>query len=297
MKKLLLSAAATLLLFGATMAQVAINNIGSPPDPSAMLDVQSTTSGLLLPRMTTSQRDAIADPAIGLTIFNTETNCIEWYAGNWYSPCGTLPPSWPTGTVHCILGGTTVNEVTNPATGYTWMDRNLGASNVASSSTDADAFGDLYQWGRLSDGHQCLTSSTTTTLSSGDAPENDNFIVVNSGVNDWRSPQNDNLWQGATGVNNPCPQGFRLPTQTELETEMLTWDYGNKEEAFLSPLRWSVSKFRYYNSGALLMDESGNYWSSTVTGSNAHTLYFDFSFAVISSAYRAMGHSVRCIKE
>ena len=42
--------------------------------------------------------------------------------------------------------------VTNPITGRTWMDRNLGASQVATSYTDELAYGDLYQWGRLSDG-------------------------------------------------------------------------------------------------------------------------------------------------
>ena len=47
-----------------------------------------------------------------------------------------------------------VGVVTNPATGRTWMDRNLGASRVATGNTDAEAYGDLYQWGRAADGHQ-----------------------------------------------------------------------------------------------------------------------------------------------
>ncbi len=40
---------------------------------------------------------------------------------------------------------------------------------------------------------------------------------------DWRSPQNDNLWQGVNGINNPCPSGYRLPTEAELEAERLSW--------------------------------------------------------------------------
>jgi uncharacterized protein (TIGR02145 family) len=35
---------------------------------------------------------------------------------------------------------------------------------------------------------------------------------------DWRVPQNDNLWQGVDGTNNPCPEGWRIPTQTEWAT-------------------------------------------------------------------------------
>ncbi len=50
--------------------QVGINN--STPDASAQLDVSSTTKGLLLPRLTKSQRDAIASPAAGLMIYQTD---------------------------------------------------------------------------------------------------------------------------------------------------------------------------------------------------------------------------------
>ena len=56
------------------------------------------------------------------------------------------------------------------------MDRNLGATQAATSSTDVDAYGDLYQWGRFSDGHQCRTSATTSTLSSIDQPAHGDFI-------------------------------------------------------------------------------------------------------------------------
>ncbi len=44
-------------------AQVAINTDGSNPEPSAMLDIKSDTSGLLIPRMTMAQRDVINTPA------------------------------------------------------------------------------------------------------------------------------------------------------------------------------------------------------------------------------------------
>jgi len=46
-------------------AQVGINTDNSTPDPSAMLDVKSTTSGMLVPRMTVDQRNAIVSPAEG----------------------------------------------------------------------------------------------------------------------------------------------------------------------------------------------------------------------------------------
>ena len=110
---------------------------------------------------------------------------------------------YPVGSVFCASGATAVVEVTNAATGKTWMDRNLGASQVATSSTDVNAYGDLYQWGRRSDGHQCRTSAIITTLSSVDQPIHGNFIKGTALPYDWRSPQNANLWQGVNGVNNP----------------------------------------------------------------------------------------------
>lgn len=56
------------------------------PDPSALLDLTSTIKGLLLPRMTTAQREAITNPATGLLIYNTEDSIIQWNHGTFMSP-------------------------------------------------------------------------------------------------------------------------------------------------------------------------------------------------------------------
>jgi hypothetical protein len=65
---------------------VAVNNTVAPADNSAILDISSTSQGLLIPRMTTAQRDAISSPSLSLLIFNTTTNCFEAYVnGLWYS--------------------------------------------------------------------------------------------------------------------------------------------------------------------------------------------------------------------
>lgn len=58
---------------------IGINATGALPDPKAILDVSSTTSGLLIPRMTTIQRDAIATPPVGLQVFNLTTNTLDIY--------------------------------------------------------------------------------------------------------------------------------------------------------------------------------------------------------------------------
>ncbi len=64
---------------------VGINTTGAAADASAMLDVSSTSSGMLVPRMSTAQRNAIASPVVSLLIFNTDINNFEYYSGSGWS--------------------------------------------------------------------------------------------------------------------------------------------------------------------------------------------------------------------
>ena len=276
----------------------------STPDASAQLDIESTTKGFLPPRMTDNQRNAIANPAVGLVIYNITSNCLNFYAGStWHETCGSIITSgtgtFPPGTVHCDPANpTAIVDVINPTTGKTWMDRNLGASQVATSSTDANSYGDLYQWGRGSDGHQCRNSPTTSTLSSVDQPLHGSFILTINLPNDWRSPQNTGLWQGVNGVNNPCPIGYRLPTETEINAERASWSSNNSTGAFASPLKLPMAGDRSGSNGSLYMvGTSSYYWSSTVSSTVSRNLLFYSSDAYMSTSVRAIGNSVRCLKD
>jgi len=55
---------------------------GDTNAPSAMLEVQSTTKGFLPPRMTTTQKNAIASPAAGLVVYDSTTNKLQCYNGS-----------------------------------------------------------------------------------------------------------------------------------------------------------------------------------------------------------------------
>ena len=79
MKQLAILAFALFVITG-TQAQVGIGV--NPPDPSAMLHVQATDKGLLIPRMTDVQRIAIAGPAEGLLVYQTNANVGFWYFTN-----------------------------------------------------------------------------------------------------------------------------------------------------------------------------------------------------------------------
>jgi uncharacterized protein (TIGR02145 family) len=180
-----------------------------------------------------------------------------------------------------------------------WMDRNLGASRVATTYNDSAAYGDLFQWGRLDDGHQSRTSGITATLSSSNNPGHSNFIKSPNSPNDWRSPQNTNLWQGLSGFNNPCPSGWRVPTKTEWQAEKNSWSPQNSSGAYASPLKLTENGYRAYSDASLHHQGSfGYYWTSTVYSDlYSYVLYFYSSDIDISNSYRAQGFSVRCIRD
>lgn len=65
-----------ILMYYGSIGQVAININGNQPDNSAMLDIQSNEKGLLIPRMSTAQINAIANPANGLMLYDTDKKAI-----------------------------------------------------------------------------------------------------------------------------------------------------------------------------------------------------------------------------
>ena len=229
---------------------------------------------------------------------NTGTNVYVGSGGNGHCTSGSCVADCDN-SVTFTYKGSSVTYGTFSSQGKCWLDRNLGASRVATAYNDSAAYGDLFQWGRLNDGHQTRTSGTTTTLSRSDNPGHSNFIYCPVSYTDWRLPQNNNLWQGVLGINNPCPSGWRLPTNTEWDTERASWSQQNYNGAYASSLKLTAAGDRVYNDASLAnVGSRGLYWASTVgTGAYARFLSFDSSGAVMNGTYRAFGFSVRCIQD
>lgn len=239
-------------------------------------------------------------PVMHLNLLNGSSNNFDLEAIEEVTFSGNpATANYPAGTVHCFTDGAEVVEVVNPETGQTWMDRNLGASQAATAPDDEAAFGNLYQWGRFSDGHQCRTSEATNLVAENPSPDHGNFIAAGAANPDWLISQNDDLWQGVNGLNNPCPEGFRLPTEAEWEIERAAFSSSNTDGAFASPLKLAVPGRRNFSSSATIwsVGTEGYYWSSTFSGAFIRFFNVYSTNAQINNARRAYGYSVRCIKD
>jgi len=201
--------------------------------------------------------------------------------------------------------------IVSPVTGRKWLDRNLGAPVTPTAWNDWLNYGDLFQWGRLADGHQLImrtgsqntdasgVNGTTTTLSNSDATINSLFIISDTSPFDWRSSSNDNLWQGTYGINNPCPTGWQIPTKEEWEAEKLT-----TLSAAYQQLKLTASGFRSDDGSIASQSILGVYWCSTtgivpgtsVKGAYTIGLSNTSDNPEVVPYSRAHGTACRCIK-
>lgn len=144
-------------------AQVGINTDGSAPDPSALLDMKSTTKGLLAPRMTTFQRDQIPAPAAGLVIFNTDCEEFQYYKSSGWKTLGSssgqiASPGVINGSTNLCAQASGVAYSAAPvpdATSYTWTVP-AGATIVSGQGTSAISVN--YS---ISGGSVCVTANNT----------------------------------------------------------------------------------------------------------------------------------------
>jgi len=234
-----------------------------------------------------------------------------------------------------------VYDTYTSATGRVWLNNNLGADynnvnysgynpyqmaqnlGVGSSNIvlDQHAAGSLFEWGRYSDGHELFlltrglnsgvfVNVQTSTVSNTDTPVDSKFIyniqtVAPNNTNDWRVPSNPNLWQGVDGINNPCPIGFRVPTKTEIETELTQYSITAPPLAYSSIHKFVATGFRSNSSGSIFNSITSNIyiWTSTFDngnpGLNSNTAMLNIggTVAAINSSTRATGRAVRCIKD
>jgi len=221
----------------------------------------------------------------GTTYFYVAPYYAKLYAiknGNtYYGPEIEFLPNWPT---------------TPQTAGKIWVQANLGALRVATSSTDEDSYGWYYNWGKPTDGHQFKNSPTSATQFSSDTPTPGIFTCCDNNIIAWQTTRNTNLWSGVSGINNPCPSGWRLPTKSEWETLLSTSPaITNSSTAFSSNLNLPASMGRDRTYGNIMGSNTNNlYWSGDASNS---TWAWHHSGGIATGAFwPTYGAAVRCVQ-
>jgi uncharacterized protein (TIGR02145 family) len=205
-----------------------------------------------------------------------------------------------------LFKGLTYKTIASPDRNRVWLDRNLGATRVATSSTDSAAYGHLYQWGRNDDGHEDRTNAnTSTTLANGIIDAGTTLFIKKTFIPyDWTRADSSgaarsSAWE-VDGTNNVCPAGFSVPTEADMNADTLsaiTTKIINKAVAFSSFLKLPVAGFRFSEHGLFgSVGNYGHYWTRSTEGTRSRTLDFRDDQAYFHGNYRAHGVSVRCIK-
>ena len=133
--KIIFVLAVFICVFNVTFSQS--TGIGTPsPHASAMLDVQSTSKGMLIPRMTTAQRTAISSPATGLMVFDNTTGSF-WFksASSWVELVDTLNNVWKKNGADAYVGVTGNVGIGTNAPGY---NLHINRPNARLGFTDAN---------------------------------------------------------------------------------------------------------------------------------------------------------------
>lgn len=197
--------------------------------------------------------------------------------------------------------------------GKVWLQQNLGSTQVATTMTDTNSYGDLFQWGRWDDGHQ-VRNSSTVSMPSVNNPSGLTGItsfIIGSGTSNywWSSNALTDKWSGENlaamtseiGVD-PCKaigQSWRLPTQSDWTTAVSAEGISNPASAFNSRLKLPAAGNRSPIDATFTYEgQRGYYWSSDVSGSGGKYLYIGTTIAnAASGGPRGQGQSLRCIKE
>lgn len=290
MKKNSLLLAILFLLSTTSFSQVGINADGSLPVNSAMLDIKSTDKGVLIPRMTASQRIGINSTAIGLLVYQTDVPSGFYYYN------GT---AW---MFLCSGDGYSGNLIDIDGNGYRtvrigdqeWMAENLRVTHYRNGEIIPNVIDEI-TWASLSTGAYCYYNNDTIL----------NKTIFGALYN----------WFAVNDSRNLCPIGWHIPSNAEFSTmitylggstiaggKMRTATYWNSPNAgATNSSGFSFVPGGYQGGGFYNLGMTGCCWSSTASSPTdtgyIFTAWVNAACGLGLSNYMTTGLSVRCIRD
>lgn len=316
MKKLSLIMTMILLYSPSMLAQVGINNDNSAPDNSAMLDVKSTSKGMLIPRMTNAEIAAFGSTLglahKGMMVFNTDDIKIEYWDGTTWKTMVTKTTTSggsSDGTSFCSEGVTDYDGhqyKTVKIGDQCWMAENLKSTHYADGSAITEqwaynndeayayTYGRLYTWAAIM--HGAASSNSNPSGVQGICP------------NGWHVPS-DAEWQelemtlgmttveaNATGSRGSHSEGRKLKETNEA----FLWATSSNGGTNISGFTALPGSYRddIGNWGSITVQV--NFWSSTESSSPYawfRSLIYDDASVTRFESDEAYGFSGRCLKD
>ncbi len=281
------------------------------PHTSAALEVSSTTGGFLPPRMTQMQMEAIASPATGLNVYNTDLNALCFYNGTSWDCLDTQSLYYST-----FICGNTFTVIN---TGYSFSTVLIGSQCWMAENLNVGTMIDFL-----------LEQSNNSIVEKFCYENNEDYCDTYGGFYQW-----DEMMQYTTtaGMQGICPQGWHLPTDNEWkelemklgmaqaqadamgwrgtnqggkmkETDITHWDSPNtgatNSSGFTAFGGGERFASEYTSSGTVNLKIVGKWWSSNQKEywkSWYRELEYVNADVYRYYEYKSAGHSVRCIMD
>jgi len=196
----------------------------------------------------------------------------------------------------------TYKTLQSPLTGKIWLDRNLGATQACENFDDVLCFGNYYQWGRDTDGHEKSDSLTQSMQINDLNTSNSKFVIgyTNWSNDDINGTRRQDYWAHIDG-SSVCPKDFRIPTFNEILEEFPDQNTSNHAvfENFMklpsAGLRWP------YGGQVIQMESQALIWSNDIRQTNNALQAKSFIFSELAGRQGSIGNTsygipLRCIK-
>ena len=279
-----------LLISSSLFAQVGINTDNSAPDPSAMLDVKSINTGILVPRMLSTNRTSISSPATGLLVYQTDAPAGFYY----YNGTQWVELDYPGTTFDCEDYDGNAYPTLIIGT-QEWMGENLRVTHYRNGTDIPNVTGNA-AWAVLTTGAYCWYNN--------DPAANAKYGIIYN-------------WYAVNSGNNLCPTGWHEPSDAEwamlttslggenvaggkMKSVSALWNSPNTDATNNSGFSCLPGGYRNTNGNFYAIGLSGYWWTATAFNSTDawfRHLYYSDSGVTRSSYDKKIGYSVRCLRD